>query len=159
MTILKWLERLNFSQSVETMWEKEKLLIMSNFSFSHDVFQRLVLQICNSKGFVWERVNMSLCLLVIWPIKDFRRLGKWCDNNTYRICCCKSHFHILDMRLYLHSETERLNSRNRPSSHVFNRNIIIMILSSPFFLWIRVNAILIAWVLRSYHGGQWCMCF
>ena len=28
----------------KTLWEKEKLLIMSNFSFSHSVFKRLVLQ-------------------------------------------------------------------------------------------------------------------
>ena len=26
------------------MWEKEKLLVVSNFSFSHSVFKRLVLQ-------------------------------------------------------------------------------------------------------------------
>ena len=30
--------------------EKEKLLIRSNFSFSHRVFKRLVLQTCESKG-------------------------------------------------------------------------------------------------------------
>ena len=28
----------------KTLWEKEKLLVTSNFSFSHIVFQRLVLQ-------------------------------------------------------------------------------------------------------------------
>ena len=34
----------------KTMWEKEKLLIMSNFSFSHSVFKRLVLQTCENKS-------------------------------------------------------------------------------------------------------------
>ena len=33
-----------FSKLVETQWEMEKLLFTSNFSFSHAVFQRLVLQ-------------------------------------------------------------------------------------------------------------------
>ena len=28
----------------KTLWEKEKLLFMSNFSFTHSVFQRLLLQ-------------------------------------------------------------------------------------------------------------------
>ena len=28
----------------KTLWEKEKLLVTSNFSFSHSVFKRLVLQ-------------------------------------------------------------------------------------------------------------------
>ena len=28
----------------KTLWEKEKLLVMSNFSFSHSIFKRLVSQ-------------------------------------------------------------------------------------------------------------------
>ena len=34
----------------KTLWEKEKLLIMSNFSFSRSVFKRLVLQTHKNKG-------------------------------------------------------------------------------------------------------------
>ena len=32
------------------LWEKEKLLDNSNFSFSHSVFERLVLQTCKNQG-------------------------------------------------------------------------------------------------------------
>ena len=32
------------------LWEKEKLLVTSNFSFSHSVFKRLVLQTCKQQG-------------------------------------------------------------------------------------------------------------
>ena len=38
----KFLERVE-----KTMWEKGKLLVTSNFSFSHSVFKRLVLQTKN----------------------------------------------------------------------------------------------------------------
>ena len=31
-----------FSKRVETLWEKEKLLFTSNFSFSHSVFVRVI---------------------------------------------------------------------------------------------------------------------
>ena len=34
----------------KTLWEKEKLLVTSSFSFSHSVFKRLVLQTRKSKG-------------------------------------------------------------------------------------------------------------
>ena len=34
----------------ETLWEKEKLLIMSNFSFSHSVFKRLLWQTHKNQG-------------------------------------------------------------------------------------------------------------
>ena len=34
----------------KTLWEKEKLLVTSNFSFTHSVFKRLVLQTCKNQG-------------------------------------------------------------------------------------------------------------
>ena len=43
-------------------WEKEKLLITSNFSFSHSVFKSPVLQ---KPGLVLERVNFIICLFFI----------------------------------------------------------------------------------------------
>ena len=42
----------NYSNGWKTLWEKEKLLVTSNFSFSHSVFKRLV-----SQG----RQKVSLC--------------------------------------------------------------------------------------------------
>ena len=38
------------------MWEKEKLLVTSNFSFSHIVFKRLVLQTRKNKGLFGKRL-------------------------------------------------------------------------------------------------------
>ena len=35
---------------LKTLWEKEKLLVTSNFSFSHSVFRRLVLQTRKNQG-------------------------------------------------------------------------------------------------------------
>ena len=40
----------------ETLWEKEKLLVMSNFSFSYSVF-KIYTADTKKAGFVWERVN------------------------------------------------------------------------------------------------------
>ena len=46
----------------KTLWEKEKLLVTSNFSFSHNVFKRLVSKgrfqkACFQGVIVWECVN------------------------------------------------------------------------------------------------------
>ena len=41
---------------LKTLCEKEKLLVMSNFSFSHSVFKRLVLQTREPQG-LFERVK------------------------------------------------------------------------------------------------------
>ena len=38
------------SNGQKTLWEKEKLLVTSNFSFSHSVFKRLVLQTGKNQG-------------------------------------------------------------------------------------------------------------
>ena len=37
-------------KGVKTLWEKEKLLVTSNFFFSHGVFKRLKLQKRKNKG-------------------------------------------------------------------------------------------------------------
>ena len=38
------------SNGWKTLREKEKLLVTSNFSFSHSVFKRLILQTCKNQG-------------------------------------------------------------------------------------------------------------
>ena len=41
----------------KTLREKEKLLVMSNFSFSHSVFKRLVLQTRKNQGLFGKGLN------------------------------------------------------------------------------------------------------
>ena len=41
----------------KTLWEKEKLLITSNFSFPHSVLKRLVLETCKNQGLVGKGLN------------------------------------------------------------------------------------------------------
>ena len=48
-------------QRVENTVEKEKLLVMSNFSFSLSVFQRLLLQTHRNPGLVRERIMANRC--------------------------------------------------------------------------------------------------
>ena len=40
----------SFSNGWKTLWEKKKLLVTSNFIFSHSVFKRLVLQTRKNQG-------------------------------------------------------------------------------------------------------------
>ena len=46
-----------FFNRVETLWKKEKLLVMSNFSFSNSVFKRHILQSCKHKGLFGKELN------------------------------------------------------------------------------------------------------
>ena len=39
------------------LWEKEKLLVTSNFSFFHSVFKRLELQTCKNQGLFGKGLN------------------------------------------------------------------------------------------------------
>ena len=39
-----------FSKRVDKLWEKEKLLVTSNFSFSHSAFKRRLLQTRKNQG-------------------------------------------------------------------------------------------------------------
>ena len=40
----------NLSKMDRKQWEKQKLLVTSNFSFSHSIFRRLILQTPNNQG-------------------------------------------------------------------------------------------------------------
>ena len=47
----------NFPNGLKTLWEKEKLLYISNFSFSHSIFKRLEMQTLENKGLFGKGLN------------------------------------------------------------------------------------------------------
>ena len=47
----------SYPNGYKTQWEKEKFLIMRNFSFSHSVFKRLVLQTRKNQGLFGKGLN------------------------------------------------------------------------------------------------------
>ena len=60
VTILNLLQMAeSFPKGKKVLWEKVKLFIMSNFSFSHSVFKRLVLQICKDTGLFGKRLTVD----------------------------------------------------------------------------------------------------
>ena len=48
------------SDRSKTLWEKEKLLARSNFSFSHNAFKRLVQRTRKNQGFLGKRLKRVL---------------------------------------------------------------------------------------------------
>ena len=44
-------------KGLKTLLEKEKLLVMSNFSFSHSIFKRLLLQTRKNQGLFGKVLN------------------------------------------------------------------------------------------------------
>ena len=67
----------SFPNGWKTLWEKEKLLITSNFSFSHSVFKRLVLQTRKNQGLFGKGLRLrempgrKLLLLFVWQGSKF----------------------------------------------------------------------------------------
>ena len=45
---------------LKTLWEKEKLLVTSNFSFSHSVFKGVILQTDKNQGFFGKGLSPHL---------------------------------------------------------------------------------------------------
>ena len=77
----------------KTMWEKEKLLITSNFSFSHSVFKRLILQTHKTQSLFGK----GLTLLLKDKILDQSNLEGFEDNKIndlkFELCFGKSRKH------------------------------------------------------------------
>ena len=61
----------------KTLWEKEKSLVMSNFSFSHGVFKGYVMQTPKNKGLFWERGKLGL---VVNCQKERKTVLGKCEN-------------------------------------------------------------------------------
>ena len=49
------------------LWQKEKLLVMSNFSFSHRVFRRLAQEIPKNQG-LFGKVLTSILNFIFEPL-------------------------------------------------------------------------------------------
>ena len=92
----------SYPNGQKTLWEKEKLLDTSNFSFSHSVFKRLVRQTRKNKGLFGKGVNpfpnKPLFLLsgvqVFWKYCGKRRSSRFpqCILSFWRTFC---HFHLI----------------------------------------------------------------
>ena len=46
-------------KGLKTLWDKEKLLVTSNFSFSHSVFKRLLWQTSKNQGLFCKELSTS----------------------------------------------------------------------------------------------------
>ena len=69
----------NSKKGKKTQWEKEKLLVTGNFSFSLSVFKRFVWQ--TKPGPVWERVLQLLNPFPKRQILDSSKLKEFADDN------------------------------------------------------------------------------
>ena len=106
----------NFPIGWKTLWEKEKLLVTSNFSFSHSVFRRLIPQTHENQGLlgkgVMTELGWSLDLHKIFELQKvfthvtLRRLS-WVDTfcrcmqfpfkwSTIHSRCTRFSFQLLD---------------------------------------------------------------
>ena len=59
----------------KTLWEKEKLLVMSNFSFSHSVFKSHVQQTRKNEGLFGKGLSGRRVILLATKIDKFPNLN------------------------------------------------------------------------------------
>ena len=50
----------SFPKGEKTLYEKAKLLVTSNFSFSHRIFKRLALQTCKDQGLFGKGLSVYI---------------------------------------------------------------------------------------------------
>ena len=89
----------------KTLLEKEKLLVTSNFSFSHSVFKRLLLQTRKNQGLFWKDafilevfcLEEILLLPVLYPYHAMFSLEVLREKDSVKQKCGKGIKHILFM--------------------------------------------------------------
>ena len=96
----------------KSLWEKEKLLITSNFSFSHSVLKRLVLQTCKNLGLFGKGLTTQSQLLANRS-KDKGFLKAFWEKEEYAVykhfllfqkCLdlCQRQIHLVKLNLICH---------------------------------------------------------
>ena len=94
----KWQKALQTGR--KTLWGKEKLLVTSNFSFSHSVFKRLLLQTRKNQGLFGKRlilctfsrilINEKLsCNTCLTTKADYYRLQRVLKQVQLIRCICR----------------------------------------------------------------------
>ena len=66
-----------FIKGLKRLWEKEKLLVTSNISFSHIVFNRLVLQTRKNQGLFGKGLKNFSSETIDWIFTKFHRNVPW----------------------------------------------------------------------------------
>ena len=69
----------------KTLWEKEKLLVTSNFSVSHGVFKKLVLQTRKNQGLFRKELNEKFC-----NVKACKSMNPFSGQSTCNFTCYKN---------------------------------------------------------------------
>ena len=65
---------------MKTLWQKEKLLFLSNFSFSHDVFKSCLLQMRQNAPIGGKGIIVYMTSLI--PQIHCRGFKQYLDTNT-----------------------------------------------------------------------------
>ena len=73
-----WFLRVCRRSFLKTLWEKEKLLVTSNFSFSHSVFYPF-----RELFAIFIKFEIVVCKVLVWKSLKF---VVWERVNTHKIC-------------------------------------------------------------------------
>ena len=70
ISIIKWI---TYDEKWKTLWQKEKLLVLSNFYFCHYVFKNLSAAEASKSVYMRERVNafVGKISMILWKSKNF----------------------------------------------------------------------------------------
>ena len=70
----------------KTLWEKEKLLVTSNFSFSHNVFKRHVRQTRKNQGLFGKELRLNNFIQELWLFDAVVSILASTDHSSWTIC-------------------------------------------------------------------------
>ena len=77
------------------MLEKQKLLILSNFSFSHSVFKRLVQQTCKSQDLFGEGLKEKIDTYLAMKMKNLKSWYQKSQILLLQCFCCWGNYAVI----------------------------------------------------------------
>ena len=123
----------SYQNRYKTLWEKEKLLVTSNFSFSHSVFKRLVSQghkkvsLCGNMLPFPKRQILDSSKPKVFADNDFKfdkRLRKVLEKGR-KHCGEKEKLLVTSNFSFSHSVFKRIVQQTRKNQGLFGKGLIM----------------------------------
>ena len=119
----------------KTLWEKEKLLVTSNFSFSHSVSKRFVIHTCKNQGLFGKGLTPYYTIPHFDALKIYS-CGKHCEKRRYCLLQAISSFLTMFSTLYGNHFPFKMHFNfNMSSANCFSLDQSKILLSGNRLMW------------------------
>ena len=114
----------SFPNEWKTLWEKDKLLVTSNLSFSHSVFKRLALMLCKNQALFEKGLN-DCQMTKLWKWKHLKTTNSlWWNFSLIGYCGEKEKMVVFSIFSFSHNVFKKFLFHGHENPELFGMGLM-----------------------------------